>query len=292
MNIKKNTYPARLHLVVASEAPLAVVFRRGPSKQVCTFLWNVKKDTFTIGQWLKGRIYERRSDLSPDGKYLLYFAANSKYDSETRGSWTAVSRAPYLKAINLYGKGGCYEGGGLFLSRGSFWLNDRYFLDNNKLLESTEIRRIEGYVPEGGYGGTVNGLYFNAEDTGVYYRRLLRDGWSYKTADRHEKCYIFEKPISKNCILRKRTFESASSPKGSPKGSGCYWDEHSLIDTSSDIEISCKDWEWADYFQDRLIYASKGCLYRTTAQAVLNADEPQLLHDFNGYTFDAIKAPY
>jgi cytochrome bd-type quinol oxidase subunit 2 len=29
-----------------------------------------------VGQWLKGRIYERRSDLSPDGKHLIYFAMN------------------------------------------------------------------------------------------------------------------------------------------------------------------------------------------------------------------------
>lgn len=288
MNIERDKYPARLHLVVAAEAPLAVVFRRGPSRQVCTFLWNIKKDTFTIGQWLKGRIYERRSDLSPDGKYLLYFAMNGRWDSETKGSWTAVSRAPYLKAISLYKKGGCWEGGGLFLSKGSFWLNDRYFSDENTLVETTEVRRAGGYIPEGGYGGEVNGLYFNAEDTGVYYRRLLRDGWHYKTKNCHEqRCYIFEKQISKNCILRKSSFEGSPS-----KGRGCYWDEHTLIDTSSDIEIPCNGWEWADYFQDKLVYASKGGLYRTTIQAVLNADEPQLLHDFNGYTFNAIKAPY
>lgn len=91
---KLSRYPARLHAVFSSEKPLAVIFRRGPSKEVCTFLWDRQKDKFTMGQWLKGRIYERRSDLSPDGKYLLYFAMNGKWTSETGGSWTAVSRAP------------------------------------------------------------------------------------------------------------------------------------------------------------------------------------------------------
>jgi hypothetical protein len=65
-------FPARLHAVLAAEAPTAVVFRRGPSKQVCTLLWDRQMNTFTLGQWLKGRIYERRADLSPNGKYLIY----------------------------------------------------------------------------------------------------------------------------------------------------------------------------------------------------------------------------
>ena len=53
-----------------------MVIRRGPSKSVATLLWDRKRNTFHMGQWLKGRIYERRCDLSPDGKYLIYFAMN------------------------------------------------------------------------------------------------------------------------------------------------------------------------------------------------------------------------
>jgi hypothetical protein len=37
--------------------------------------WHLKSDTFEIGQWFKGRIYERRCDLSPSGELLAYFAA-------------------------------------------------------------------------------------------------------------------------------------------------------------------------------------------------------------------------
>lgn len=84
---------------------MGLVFRRGPSKQVCTLLWDRKQDTFVLGQWLKGRIYERRSDLSGDGKYVIYFAMNGKWDSQTKGSWTAISRAPWLKALVLLSKG-------------------------------------------------------------------------------------------------------------------------------------------------------------------------------------------
>jgi hypothetical protein len=38
--------------------------------------WHLDDDTFDFGQWLKGRVYERRCDLSREGDLLLYFAAN------------------------------------------------------------------------------------------------------------------------------------------------------------------------------------------------------------------------
>src|SRR5947209_12822707 len=95
------SFPARLHVLLAREAPYGVVIRRGPSRQVCTVGWDRQTDRFAVGQWLKGRIYERRCDLSPDGRFLLYFAMNGRWHSEAKGAWTAISRAPYLKAIGL-----------------------------------------------------------------------------------------------------------------------------------------------------------------------------------------------
>lgn len=74
MQIRKPS--ARLFVIAARNAPIALIFRRGPSKQVLLIGWNLEDDTFEIGQWLKGRIYERRCDLSPEGEMLLYFAAN------------------------------------------------------------------------------------------------------------------------------------------------------------------------------------------------------------------------
>ena len=158
------TFPARLHILLARDKPLGVIFRRGPSKKVCTFLWDLTNHSFTLGQWLKGKIYERRSDLSPNGKYLIYFAMNGKWNSETRGSWTAISRAPWLHAIELYGKGDCWEGGGLFLSSNEFWLNDRYFSPKGILRNSPELTRNDKYSPTEKFG---------AECTGVYYNRLI-----------------------------------------------------------------------------------------------------------------------
>src|SRR5436190_13778779 len=89
-------------------------------------LWDRRRDTCRVGQWLKGRIYERLSDLSPDGKHFLYFALNGKWQSESRGSWTAISRAPYLKALAFFPAGDTWGGGGLFTTAHSYWLNGSY----------------------------------------------------------------------------------------------------------------------------------------------------------------------
>ena len=133
-------FAARIHVLLAAAAPIGLVFRRGPSKQVATFLWDRRNDEFHLGQWLKGRIYERRSDLSPDGKYAIYFAMNGKWKSESKGSWTAVSRAPYLKAICFYPKGDCWYGGGLWTGPQAYWLNGGHVLTPPSR-EAKEVRR-------------------------------------------------------------------------------------------------------------------------------------------------------
>src|SRR5689334_23259019 len=96
------TTQVRLYALLARKSPRAVIFRRGPSRQVQLISWNTEKDTFEPGQWFKGRIYERRCDLSPNGDLLIYFAAKHK---EPLYSWSAVSRPPYLTALALWRKG-------------------------------------------------------------------------------------------------------------------------------------------------------------------------------------------
>ena len=160
------SFPARIHAILARNSERAVVIRRGPSKSVCTFIWNRKTDTFSLGQWMKGRIYERRSDISPDGRYFIYFAMNGKWDSETKGAWTAISKVPYLKALVLLGKGDCWHGGGLFTADARYWLNDGY--GHVILLQDSRVTRDLSFQPTD---------YFGGECLNVYYRRLMRDGW-------------------------------------------------------------------------------------------------------------------
>ena len=87
---------ASLFVILARNAHDAVIFRRGPSKEVLLIKWDRKKDTFETGQWFKGRIFERRCDLSPSGDLLVYLAAKHKGPIHT---WTAVSRPPISQLL-------------------------------------------------------------------------------------------------------------------------------------------------------------------------------------------------
>src|SRR5260370_36949934 len=110
--MSQSSSQVRMYAILPRKAPFGVVFRRGPSKSVLLIGWNTSNDTFQQGQWLRGRIYERRCDLSPDGNLLLYFAASYR---KPYYSWPAISRPPYLTALALWPKGDGWRCGGDFL---------------------------------------------------------------------------------------------------------------------------------------------------------------------------------
>lgn len=62
----------RLDALVASEARLAVVLRRGPKRLFQLIAWDLADDAVVPGQWMRGHI--RLCDLSPSGERLLYWA--------------------------------------------------------------------------------------------------------------------------------------------------------------------------------------------------------------------------
>lgn len=155
----------RLYVIQARSAPCAVILRRGPSKQVRLIRWDLSNDTLLPGQWLAGRIYERRADLSPDGQLFVYLAAKPK---DALGSWTAVSRPPFLTALALWRNLGTWGGGGLFDDDRTLGLN--VLADGAALREGVvlpkdfQVRRIASW---GGRG----------EDDPIETTRLERDGW-------------------------------------------------------------------------------------------------------------------
>jgi hypothetical protein len=152
------SFPARVHIILARKAGVTVVIRRGPSKSVGTLLWDRKEDTFHMGQWLRGRIYERRCDLSPDGRHFPYFAMNGQWSSEVKGSWTAISHAPYLKAIGLWANGTCWNGGGLFMTDQSYWLN-ACKAGHESHLEPAGLAEPGEHPFHERYGGEFPGVY-------------------------------------------------------------------------------------------------------------------------------------
>ncbi len=230
---------------------MGVVFRRGPSKAVAVIGWDRATDTFEVGQWLRGRIYERRCDLSPDGRHLLYFAMNGQWRSKVRGSWTAVSRAPYLKALVLWAKGDCWSGGGLFVTNEAFWRNDGG-LTHRTLSEAPGLtHRRERPWPGDAYGW---------ECPRVYYVRLQRDGWTLidRTPDGAGGSVAhFTKRVNADWCLHKFAHEAIVTRPGR----GCYFDEHLLVNERMYQVAPHPEWEWAEVDGARLVWAADGKIF-------------------------------
>ena len=111
------TPPPRLFVIAASAADEAVIFRKGPADWCHIIRWNTADDSFHRGAWIKARVYAERCDLSPNGKLLLYFALQgNRHGTSYAGSYTAISRSPWLKALALWPQGDTWGGGGRFTS--------------------------------------------------------------------------------------------------------------------------------------------------------------------------------
>jgi hypothetical protein len=97
--------PCRLFVGLALRAPAGVVPRRGPSRRVQPSVWHTDTKTFEHGQWMRGRVYERRCDVSPDGSLFAYFVRKDGVRSanlEQVDSWAAISRPPWFAALALW----------------------------------------------------------------------------------------------------------------------------------------------------------------------------------------------
>src|SRR5438034_1313362 len=92
--------PCRLFGLLARQAPVGLLLRRGPTRWVQLTLCHTDTDVLEFGQWFHGKLFERRCDLSPDGSFFIYFA--SKYGRSQFDTWTAISRPPYFTALALW----------------------------------------------------------------------------------------------------------------------------------------------------------------------------------------------
>lgn len=101
---------------MARDARIAVVVRRGPASWARLILWHTSSDEFIPGAWFRGRIYESKCDVSPDGQLFVYAAFQGRrIGTSYTQSWTAVSRPPWLHALVLWPMGTTYGGGGRFV---------------------------------------------------------------------------------------------------------------------------------------------------------------------------------
>ena len=102
--------PARLTILFAPQAPIAVIYRRGPSHWTQMWLWKTDTDEFMPGQWIKGYVHED-STLSPDGRYVISRVMSGDQH-------TVLSRPPFFSALAVTVDTLCVTGA-WFLANGS-----------------------------------------------------------------------------------------------------------------------------------------------------------------------------
>lgn len=271
-------------MILARRAPFGVIFRRGPASWVQLIGWHTDRDTFEHGQWFRGKVEAGRSDLSPSGKKLVYFAVSYKTRSMDRGytgTWTAVNRPPYFTALALWPLGDTWFGGGLF--------------DDETLLR---LNHTDGKLqchPD----HPVTGLHVTADPMNFWDRtplseRMARDGsilrskvktivGGRKIAGMHPQQW--EKPDSKarrslflhdlnEGLIHRRPFH------------------YSVVSGKAGSELVAFEAEWSDWDQaGKLAYASGGKLFRVTFAPRGRSVETREIGDFNRAHPDPQPAP-
>lgn len=280
---------ARLYVILARKSPVVAVIRRGPSKRVLLSKWGMKNDHFEDGQWLKGRIYERRCDLAPAGDHFIYFAGNFK---PPMYSWTAISTLPWLTAHALWAEGDTWGGGGLFaLSKCiALWAHKVGDQPTKGRLPRpwTKVIPISEY---GRYDGVRS----------VEEIRMMRDGWVREQASKWElnnswwqdkaekfmfdvqQSAIWSKTNSAGTVLR---FIEAEIGERDGRWHVCRG--HITFDNGKELDLGEVDWADFDH-NDDLLYAFDGALYR---RAKKGRNEARLIRDFNDLEFCERVAPY
>jgi hypothetical protein len=281
----KGQVPARLFMIFARKSPTAVIFRRGPSKWVRLVKWNTKTDVFEPGQWFNGRIYERRSDLSPDGSLLIYFAqkisARSEKDTEYTYAWTAISRPPFLTALALWPKGNCWHGGGLFKK-------DRVVLLNHK----PEVAKPhKEHKPHGLQ--VIPNKNAQGEDDPIFSQRLQRDGWELKSPWQVEnrgypKLFHTIQPEMREKANRSRTHTIRLT-----RSIECldYSEEFAIRNAKQPVMTVINRARWADWDQQgRLVFARDGKIFAASISDDGHLTE-ELLVDLNPAKPEPIPTP-
>jgi hypothetical protein len=245
--------------------------------------WNLENDTLECGQWFKGRIYERRCDLSPDGELLAYTAASQR---PPLYSWVAVSRPPYLTALALWTDQGMW-GGALF---GDDWRTLRV---NFLTLSETPQKPTGEPMPK---ALAVSRFEHPGDEDELVTLRLQRDGWTIVSNGVRTR-------VSRQSILRTRVDPPAIRERslgagglklrvqlhGTYRANGPLYDETSQVVDDRDqlvADIGATDWAEADHNGD-ILYAAAGCLYRLQpASGALKK-----VADLNALSFEEVVAP-
>jgi hypothetical protein len=228
--------------------------------------WDRRHDTFEPGQWFKGQVELGLSDLSPDGKYLIYFAL--KYRGPHR-SWTAISKPPWFTALAFLPILAIHGGGGEFIENRRLWINHPR---GEAPIITEKLRPLE-----------VAGYFEDRPPTAQGRRLLSRNGWSivprrrFLSAQqeevewgmRHVETWRKPNPHTRMVLEMEANWRSGGFGKGP-------WSYHLLSDNMS--VFTHIEADWADWDSDgSLLFAQQGRLFRSVLRRERLTDPKELI---------------
>lgn len=243
--------PCRLFVYLARRAPVAVVLRRGPSAWARLSLWHTDTDVIEHGQWLKGRVYERRSDVSADGRYFAAFVRQSGGRERHAGgadTWIALSRPPYFTAAAVWFVGGTYHTGACFPADDTLWLgfSEQTEPDVGRLPQGLTVARPDAvpYIERSA----------DWPERTVHFSRLLRDGWTLIESAPSMARWQRRHPFEPRVLTMVQAFDSFQ------REGGPYIVEYDVLgDDGSMTRIGQASWADWDH-RGRLVLARDGRL--------------------------------
>jgi hypothetical protein len=307
------TDSVNLYALVAREARIAVVFRRGPARRTQVLLWRLDTDTVESGQWFKGRIYERRCDLSADGTLLALFCASFR---KPLFSWTVLTRPPYVAPLALWPKGDCWGGGGL-LDGGVLKLNHGYGSAGDPHESSLKLDpsfRLPAHLSMQPLQTPMG----QGEDDPIRVLRMERDGWQWIGAkpgphirQTMSKVYqVFDKPFIARRAIKVREsdtllFLQLQHHAIAEDQGRWYFETAQIVDDQGRTLIDLGSVDFADLDPNGdVLYGAKGCLYRLPLAQWTpseqdrgeqgetdSAPRPLRIADLTGERFELISAP-
>jgi hypothetical protein len=269
---RERRFTTRTHGIVARDADVAIVLRRGPARRVRLLRWNLADDTIEPGQWLAGSVVARDCGVSSDGALFVYFARKGEQ------TFTAVSRPPYFTALACWKTSQLRSGtgGGFFVDEDHLVLRVTHDPDHGQRPPGLTVSDVWSYLPWSGNARspaprTFGEAYLEAP--------AAHQGWL-RVAGRWIKAH----PRDPAIILERAT------PLGRP---GPYRIERSA-DGAQTTLFERPALDWADWTRDgSVVFGELGRLHRQRIAAGSNevTAERTVVADLTTHEFKSIEAP-
>lgn len=212
---------------------------------------------------MSGRVYDRKCDISPDGRLFIYFCG--KFNTKL-GTFTAVCRPPNFTALALWPEGGTYGGGGFFETNRRVVLNYGYVIekldDGTTLPKHLEVTALGDFQERFGDDPHHPLAHQGWE--------LVRVGTEGEPNEDETMRYGFVQPWlhRKRCPRRPTlSLERAWLGMFEVNGPSCVY-QYALVEGDARRELGRLDWAGWDH-DGTLLFSQDGCLLRQTVGASL-----------------------